>query len=195
MENLNVSADFWTKYSFASEIVTSYVSDAYWVGNVVDLGISFFANTEPAALGLTGYGLGIGLGIATVSAIGSSYCHYHLNLKHQEILANQSNGTATHVIQSEITPLINNNSASLKWYQKFALAGDFLSHVGEYAGPITFVIELATQNKIPPYGKLLTQCGATLFGISSSMADVRTCKNNLQEMNTNTVRQTTLRNV
>ncbi len=74
------------------------------------------------------------------------------------------------------------SSASLSWVQWLALAGDGISHTGDMAGPITFVVNLATANSpLPPLGKGLVQLGATVFGGLSSVANVRACKNALIE--------------
>lgn len=76
---------------------------------------------------------------------------------------------------------VSRHHAHLSKTEKLALFGDLISHTGDIAGPVTFVIDLATNNAIPRWGKALVQCGATLFGCLSSLANVRTCKDAMLE--------------
>lgn len=171
----NLSPDIWTKFTLYSEVFTSYISDTYWFANVVDLAI---ANEVPVStIGVSWVGAGVGLALATMSSIGSSYCHYQVNLNFQ------NDNSANNISQAELTPLFDKDNSKLLWYQKLALLGDFVSHIGDYAGPITFVIQLATGDKNPRFGKLITQCGATLFGAFASVSNLRVCSNNIKEMN------------
>lgn len=67
--------------------------------------------------------------------------------------------------------------------QKAALLGDYISHTGDIAGPIVFVSDIVGGKKMPVWGGILVQCSATLFGGITSIANVRTCRNSMLELN------------
>ncbi len=73
--------------------------------------------------------------------------------------------------------------ASLTWKQWFALMGDAVSHTSDIAGPLTFIVELATGSSLSRWAKGIAYCGATLFGAVSTAANVRTCKNAMLKQN------------
>lgn len=55
---------------------------------------------------------------------------------------------------------------------------------GDIAGQLTFVASLGTLNAgldLPRWGKAVVQCGATLFGATCSIANLRTCRNSMLE--------------
>lgn len=157
-------SDGWTNFSAIGEAVSSFVSDAYWLSTCFDIVSGFGEN----AIGLSYYAIGFGAFIALLSAGGAAYCHRNLNTVHQ------------HKHDDESLPLNHKDHSAeqeLTVLQKIALVGDFISHTGDIAGPLTFVASLATHGKAPRWGKGLAQLGATLFGGFSSVANVRTCAN------------------
>jgi hypothetical protein len=80
----------------------------------------------------------------------------------------------------------HHTDAGLTWLQIAALAGDWVSHTGDIAGPIVMLAEiasLASKQQLPLWGKFLVQGSVTLFGAVSSVANVRTCKNSMLELN------------
>lgn len=83
---------------------------------------------------------------------------------------------------NETTPLTTKDS-SLTILQILALIGDFISHTGDTAGPLTFIVALATLGNMPRWGNAITQSIATLFAAIGTVANVRACKNNLEDMN------------
>ena len=190
-------ADKWTKIAGAGEAVTSFVSDAYWLASSFQLATGF----EEEAMGLSYYALGFGFMGAVLSASGATYCHYMLNKAHQHAHPPEkesSSGTAmttvtTHDEDTRLLPRANRDvddfgdddteTSNLTCAQKLALLGDFIAHTGDNAGPLTFVVDLATGGGLPTWAKLATQSGATLFAGLSAVAGVRTCKNAIQEAN------------
>lgn len=193
-------ADIWTNIATVGEGVSSFVSDAYWLASWFDVGAGF----EPVALGLSYYAIAFGTVTALLSAGGAAYSHRALNTTHQTSKDIEKNTSKKHTHEdeehehehhshtdykepTEITPIkLHSHPYSLRWPQKLALVGDFISHTGDIAGPITFVVNLATQNKIPRWGKILTQCSSTLFGGFSSIANVRTCSKEMVKLNKET---------
>ncbi len=186
-------ADKWTNIAAGGEFVASLISDAYWLGNLFDLAAGFSAD----AIGLSYYGIASGVTIALLSAGGSAYCHRGVNTVLQE-----SNEQNTDPHAEPLTPshknaqngygslndhlVTNSDSVStppkkLSWMQKLALVGDFISHTGDTAGPITFVVCLATRDSMSLVNKILVQSSSSLFGAVCAVANVRACKNAMLE--------------
>lgn len=173
-------ADNWTNIAAAGEMVASFLSDSYWLGGLLDLATGL----PEEALGLSYWGIGVGTVAALLSAGGAAYAHWMLNTVHQ---------AADHTVSDEELPVAaaakdeNSNplvpKVQLTGKQKLALTGDYISHVGDIAGPITFVANLATKNGLPRWGKALIQCGATLYGGLASVANVRTCRDAMLKAN------------
>lgn len=200
--NSEKESDYWTKIATAGEYVASFVSDAYWLGTMLDTMVGFEEESS-GALGLSYYGLSFGVTLALLSAGGASYSHMALNTLHQEAVSTlpsagefccqDSLSTMEYCGQSSYPPISSqevqkqpllednlNKNIGLAWYQNLALVGDYISHVGDVAGPLIFVSELATRNQdSPQWQKITVQCAATLFGGVSSVAGVRTCRNSM----------------
>jgi hypothetical protein len=192
-------ADGWTKVAMVGEAAASFVSDGYWMGGIIDLAFSL----EDDGLGLSWWGIGFGAGLSLVIAAGTAYSHTMLNIHHQD---------DEHAPQ-ETSPLINDcndhqhehthsdsghehnhdddhhahqpaeSDGRLRFLQKLALAGDFVSHTGDIAGPLTFVSKMIAKDRLPIWGTVLVECGATLFGGVSSVANVRTCAKSMRVRN------------
>ncbi len=183
-------ADKWTKLGATGEAVASFISDAYWLGGLIDL----IAQLDENSVGLSWYGLGIGCALSFGLTVGSVYAHSVVNINHQEGHIHQAYDEHLHGPQrpqinsaTEDTPIMarlaNQEEDSLTTMQKLALASDFISHIGDIAGPITFVAEIAAKDRMSSWATALVQCGATLFGAAASVAGVRTCKNNMLRIN------------
>ena len=222
--HLAKNADKWTIFGAAGEAVASFISDAYWLGGLIDL----MAQLDEGGVGLSWYGLGIGCALSLGLTIGSVYAHSVVNINHQEghahehhrghahgqshkhdsLLAEQgenhahsigninhqeehphehhkghAHGQSLKEHDSLLAERGDDQHAHLTMMQKAALVGDFISHVGDIAGPITFVAEIAAKDRMPAWGTALVQCSATLFGAAASVAGVRTCKNNMLLLN------------
>lgn len=198
------TADIWTKLAAAGEGTASLISDAYWIGGLIDLA----AQLDDDGYGLSWYGMGFGTALALVTAAGSAYSHTMLNLNHQREEITHDHICKTDQQITETDHLITNDEdeehshdqdeehhhdhdhshdhdGKLTWLQYAALAGDYISHIGDIAGPITFIADIAAKDRLPLWGKALVQCGATLFGGISSVANVRSCKNSIEELNKN----------
>lgn len=120
-------------------------------------------------------------------AIGHEYNHDHGTSKASKAdfwtkFSSFGEMTASFLSDAVETLVAIEQETSLTLLQRAALVGDFISHAGDIAGPITFVVDLASQY-LPKYGKIISQCGATLFGMMSSVANVRTCQNSMLEIN------------
>lgn len=170
-------ADKWTNIATAGEATASFISDAYWLATLFDI----VSNAGPETLGLSFYGVGFGAIFAVLSASGAAYSHRTLNTHHQP-KQSAKDSVAEYIsipgisIQTADSEGSEHKHAHLTLSQKLALVGDFISHAGDIAGPLTFVINLATNNNLSRMGKGLMQCGATLFGGIASIANVRTCR-------------------
>jgi hypothetical protein len=177
------SADKWTKFGAAGEAVASFISDAYWLGGLVDL----VAQLDKTGVGLSWYGLGVGSFFSFILTVGSVYSHTVVNANHQESSHEHRADECEH--QHSVSKhradeqglLIADTPLTVM--QKLALIADFVSHTGDIAGPITFVAQIAAREALPSWGTALVQCGATLFGGVSSVAGVRTCKKNMEARN------------
>lgn len=165
------TADIWTKFSAGGEYIASFISDTYWMASLVDL----IAGLSEASLGASWTGLIIGASTALLSAAGAAYSHAILNKNHQH--ADNQHDCNYQSIPEKL------EHHHLTWKQKAALLGDWVSHTGDLAGPITFVTNLATNNRLSRGAKLAVQGTATLFGATATYANVRTCAQNMRQLN------------
>ncbi len=176
--------DFWTNFAAIGEYASSFISDGYWLAELFDIATGLSED----ALGLSYYGITFGALMALLSAYGAAYSHRSLNTLLQKQEEKTHHG-------SECIPLVDKSTLKketdietgqahthLSFMQKLALAGDFLSHAGDRAGPITFVVNLATGNQLSRGYKALVQSATTLFGGLASVASVRSCKNAMLEL-------------
>jgi len=183
-------ADIWTNLAAAGELVTSLISDAYWLASVFDVVSGF----KEDAIGVSYYALTFGAVAASLSAAGSSYCHRILNVTHQS-KAVESNDASDNEVQhqgaslqneraliSEDTPLVP-NEVPISNVQKLALLGDFISHTSNVAGPVTFVVNLASDGAMSRVGQAFAQVIACAFGVVFSVANWRSCKNAVDDAN------------
>jgi hypothetical protein len=173
-------SDFFTKFSAFGEFIGSFISDAYWMASIYDLGNS----KDPEMLGVTKPALIFGLTVAALSASGAAYCHYRLNKNHQKTSSNEESNplmASTSLIAGTSIQNAGNYLGSycgLSIAVKIALIGDWISHTGDIAGPITFVAKLAGAKDT---GNIVTTCAATVFGAVTSIANVRTCAQNMMK--------------
>ncbi len=173
-------ADKWTNIAAVGEGVSSFISDAYWLGSLFDI----VTGLPSAALGLSFYAIAFGTVSALLSATGAAYSHRILNTVHQPNSPAATEGSRAPILHSAPSvdaPLTESSPQQshhrhLSWQQRLALTGDFVSHAGDIAGPLTFVVNLASHNTMPRWGSALVQCVATLFGGLSAVANVRSCK-------------------
>lgn len=178
----STTADIWTKMAAVGEGTASLISDAYWIGGLIDLA----AQLDDDGYGLSWYGMGFGTALALVTAVGSAYSHSMLNINHQAQAASpihEAHEGDTEQLINTPADFNHHQPAKLSWPQRAALLGDYISHTGDMAGPITFIANIAAKDRLPIWGKAIIQCGATLFGGVSSLANVRTCKNSMLELN------------
>ena len=159
-------ADTWTNTAAGGEAITSFISDTYWLATLFDL----VSNGKAKLIGLSYAGLIFGAIMAVLSAAGAAYAHRALNKNHQS----PAQAKKIHQDKCKKVALTRQPLTSL---QTLSLVGDFISHVGDLTGPIIFVINLATSNHLPRWGKVLAQLIAFIFGSICSIANVRTCKN------------------
>lgn len=66
--------------------------------------------------------------------------------------------------------------AKLTRLQKMALLSDWIAHTADHAGPISLMINLATQNQLSRVSKLSIQAGTILFSAFISYSGVHSCK-------------------
>ncbi len=188
--NESYTADLWTKSGAAIGGLTSYLTNTFWVAELVDTAFSL----EASAIGVSYYGAAVGLTVGFFIAAGDTYSHYNLNREGQHVAANDTAVTDTEHPESSseeenrLTSPINVETVSqlpnvtpvstgLTHIQKASLVLDCISHAGEIAGPLTFVYELATANAaLPGWVKKAAIAGTTTIGFFGSISDVRTCR-------------------
>lgn len=180
---MNDKPDFWTITSVITNGITSFISNTYWLGGIIDLA----ANLEDNGAGLSWWGLGFGAGLSAVVAAGTGYAAYTQNIRFQDHSkhpsigqVNQQESEAPLSSDDERSPLVPRTQPSLSLLQKAALAGYAVTYTGDNAGVISFVGQIAAKERLPLYGKILLQCGATLFGAFASGAEIRNCKRNME---------------
>lgn len=206
----NARSDIWTNVGAVGEAVSGLISDSYWLATSFDIASRF--EEDVMGLSYYGLAFGVIVGLLSAGGAAYCHRQLNTSHQN-EPQNNQRNQTDYDTIQqssdssdncaiaiqetpaaenihpstddqdSSSEPLVTRGNKKLTTAQKVALAGDFISHTGENAGPITFVASLATQGALPRWGKSIVQVGATLFGAATSVANVRTCKNNLAERN------------
>jgi len=184
------NADIWTNIAAAGELVTNFISNAYWLASTFDVASGF----QDDAIGVSYYALIFGAVAATLSAAGSSYCHRKLNITHQsksDESNNANDNEAQHqcpslqnedTIAREKTPLVK-KKVEISTIQKFALLGDFISHTSNVAGPVTFVATIASNGSMNRAVNACTQVVACVFGAIFSIANFRSCKNVVDDVN------------
>lgn len=179
----NQSSDFWTKLSAGVNSVASYLSNTYWLYGCINALVASVQNLinaedEPSAeiYGSAVLAAVLALGVAA----GDTYCHYQLNKSHE---------TTNSDIERQCLNINGEQAegnAKLSLLQTLALIGDYVSHVGDIAAPLTFIAQLVADNKDlfdSPEAALIINTILFVIGSLGSVADVRTCKRNLQEMN------------
>lgn len=196
-------ADCWTNLATLGEGLSSFASDAYWLG----MSFQLVANGSEDLIGLSYYAFAFGIVMALLSAGGAVFAHRALNQQNQNAKAsNNLTVQSNHRIEdacdhdqfqetnlqtstnTTITPLLlqehmhapEMTKVSLPFRYRLALLGDFISHAGDIAGPLTFVIHIAAGHTFSRSVEL-TIHGVTAFaGGLFSVANVRTCKRALE---------------
>ncbi len=168
-------ADRWTNAAAVIGGVASFLSDAFWLADMIDT----FGGLETDVMGLSRYAIAFGCTIALFSACGAAYCHRVLDTKNQQA-ADQSTSSESESGADATKPLLRVQNSLTLW-QKIALLGDFLSHAGDVAGPMMFVISLAAKDHLSRSAKIGSQVGTLLLGGLGAFAGVRTCKNTMMQ--------------
>jgi hypothetical protein len=147
--------------------VTGFISTSYWLATWFDL----ISSKEQDFGGVSFYALGFGVTIGLWSAACAAYAHYTVGKQHQpnQDLNNEEKGE--HAKPKNLTPL-----------QKMALVGHYVGDVGEIAGPLSFVPNLAVPI-MPRWAELVVQGGATFFGAAGSLLDWNVSQTNMQKAN------------
>lgn len=184
-------ADKWTNIATVGEGLSSALSNFYWGVSLANL--AYETPDEDAS----GAPLYVGL-MLTLLAVGAMYAHrklntYHQHAAHEDDICQHSNTPVDPLaigFVNERSRLKQNDHQHehLTKIQKAALAADFVTHTGDVSGAITAGIDLvarfsAGKNSVPQWGRAIIQCCATLFGASSAVANVRSCKNAIVEQN------------
>lgn len=178
-------ADKWTNTAAAGEAIASFISDGYWFASLFDI----VSGLEPDVIEVSYWGLGFGVVMGLLTAAGAMYCHRELNTHHQPTPAHnhshdiENQAEAPQVINEHTHASTHYINPKLTWLQVAALICDGASHAGDIVGPMTFVVNIATKNSLPRWGKGLVQAGATLFGGVCSKANVRSCYDAMKKRN------------
>ena len=178
-------ADKWTYISAGQEAILSLIANFFWVAMSVDLMADLEADTP---IGISTIGAAVGALISVLASSGSVYCHYMLNLRHQESdeIAEHRESQEQSMVSTSVTmPLLPRaDQAKLGLWQWMALGGDWFGHAGEFAATLSFILNIATQ-KEPLDRKIMLPIvmGLAVLGAIFSWADVRTCKQNLHDCN------------
>lgn len=178
-------ADRWTQLSAMGEFGSSFISNAYWLGGLLDLATGM--EQDFYALSKTGFWFGVCSGFLT--AVGSAYCHKVLNVHHQQDKSRHY-GSCEHSSRpanSETSGLIGSGSVDSAGsgneasrghtsLQKGMLSLDYLSHIGGFAGPFMMAFVLGTASlKYSRSVYLSVHLGFTVIGAITSYANIRTC--------------------
>lgn len=142
--------------------ITGLLSDVYFFSRF--FGVLFFIEKEKTVLGVSVYTLPIGTIIGILATAGSAWSHWNLN----QYFRNHKGSEPTSDEQEQ---------QALHCKHKLALAGDWIAHASDFAGPLTFVVRIATANKPPSHiVELLVNAGLFGVGMTGSAADVRACR-------------------
>ena len=158
-------ADLLTYLNGAGEIIKSAISDFYWLASLMELAAGNQHENNALSLSTAAIIFG-GLG-AACTATGATYSHWQLNVNHQTPKGPNVDTEA-------------NTGQSLHLMQKTALLFDFVSHTGNVAGPIAFVVDILSKGNLSTSEKACVYGLSTLFGAFSSYAEVRTCRMNMK---------------
>lgn len=171
------TADRWTKINTVSEALSSFVANAYWLGEFIDA--CFIEDEDPYFAELSFYALFIGISLAAIVTSGTLYAHYTLNVNYQDdnpsVLPEKPDDF---LMEEELTPV------SLSFWQTIALCLDAVTHTGDGASSWVFFNNLAFDSQTREQ-KILVQILATALGAAASKANVRTCKNSMLRNNRN----------
>lgn len=186
-------ADFFTFGGVLQDLVSTVVT-AFWVAQVSQLiqNAAGFTQEKSVFDGFDYISIGIGSFFGLFAAIGSAYCHFYLNKQNQRDAQQQQDDTVEE--DAVVAARRNDNrgkkhAARISALQWVALAGDYLGHIGEAAGPIVLLIEiiwkLETVWPRPTESIQAIYHGAALtLGLYMAFTNARTCKNSLRNANT-----------
>ncbi|EKD72370.1 MAG: hypothetical protein ACD_45C00690G0006 [uncultured bacterium] len=186
-------ADKWTNIGSIGELIASASSNFYWGVSLANLA---YASPEEDASGISSY---VGAALALM-AFGAMYAHRKLNIYHQhdDIEHKNNEKSAEHPAETQTEQLISeekdfeeqdteHSHVHLTQLQKIALAADLITHTGDVSGAIVagadLIAKTVVKHSLPQWGRALVQCGATLFGYSSAVANVRSCRHAIVEQN------------
>jgi hypothetical protein len=202
-------ADVLTNYNAVYELLTTLVTDAYWLAGLFDL-----TNQEPKAyLGLSLGAVIFGSSLACLSAWGVAHSHRENNIFHQtERVESGSHEKKNSLEESllkeedeEERDCQGNDEESgfksclpesflkrlpqkmqrallhLNPLEELALLGAWLSHAGLKSGRVIFVTKLLSQGRLSHTAEVVLQCGASFFGGIAALSDVKTCRDSMKK--------------
>jgi hypothetical protein len=158
--------DKWKKIIFILFILTAVVESISGISNYFYSPAQILdtvGNFDPyKKVGLSLWAIIFGIIICLISTIGSTYCHFNLNLQNQNT---------------------SRNLPPLTWRQIFALIGDTLAHTVDNTAVPILIYQLATGGNGPALANRLTACGSILFGALGAPGSVITCANSFRKAN------------
>lgn len=179
-------ADFWTEVATVGEAISSALSNFYWGVSLTNL---FYQSPDDD----TASDISLYVGIAfSALALGSAYTHRQLNIYHQHKHKEASEKAPFYTmnfpyeVEDHETSLLTPDSQEghdhppLTGMQKIALGADFVTHTGDVSGAISagsdLIAKTAFNTVLPAWSKIAVQSTATVCGMFSAYANVRTCQ-------------------
>lgn len=107
----------------------------------------------------------LGGGIGTLAAIGESYAHYHVNVNYQN--------------KQNISTVAESKFNFFKSLKVTALAGDFIAHTGDSAGPLSSLWVLVLGLYVAEDWTLLATLAITAISAIAAISFNRTCIHNV----------------
>lgn len=169
------SPDVWTKLAAVTEMCHGFLDNLLLLAPTIDNLAAWSADTP---IGISRYGLAIASTFSLLITLGTTYCSYLLNMRHQQATATPALGPVTTIDQ----PLLS-QASSLSLTQKAALATHYIGTAAEVTGPANYLLNLITANRINRWAGAGVNAALMAVGFIGTWADTRTVKNAMVRQN------------
>lgn len=168
----------WPNLALVGDTLSSMMSIFYWVASLVELSESLLGQSTEDTED-TNISIYVGM-LFMLTAIPTAITQRELNIYHQDARAADEDPEAPLLpedAKAELPPLTRP--------QKLALAGLWFTSTGDIAGALTagtdLMANLIFKTTLPPGAKLAVQCAATMFGVTASVSNVKSCAHAMQK--------------